>query len=143
MLEKVIAIAAEAHDGVKDMFGVAYILHPLRVMMKMESEEEMTTAVLHDVVEDSKWTIDALRDKGVPEHVLNALDHLTRKMNSETSEKEPYVEFIQRAKENPLARKVKIADLEDNMDMTRITEALTEECKERLEKYHRAWLELK
>jgi len=137
MLEKAIGIAAKAHAGQKDKFGGPYILHPLRLMMRMNSEEEMIISVLHDVVEDTAWTIDTLRSEGFPEQVLSALDHLTRKKHEET-----YEEFIQRAKKNPLARKIKLADLEDNMDMKRITE-LKEKDLKRLEKYHRSWLELK
>jgi len=142
MLEKAIAIAAMAHEGQKDKYEGAYILHPLRLMMKMATEEEMMVAVLHDVVEDTSWTIDALRAEGFSERVLDALDHLTKRKNDETSEEEPYEDFIQRAKKNTLARKVKIADLEDNMDMKRITK-LKKKDLERLEKYHRSWLELK
>jgi len=136
MLGKAIGIAAQAHAGQKDKFGGSYILHPLRLMMKMNTEEEMIISVLHDVVEDSDWNIDTLRSEGFPENVLNALDHLTRR------EDETYEEFIQRAKKNTLARKIKLADLEDNMDMKRIT-GLREKDMKRLEKYHRSWLELK
>jgi len=141
MLEKAISIATLAHDGQKDKYEGAYILHPLRLMMKMNTEEEMIVAVLHDVVEDTPWTIDALRAEGFSERVLDALDHLTKRKNDETSEEEPYEEFIQRAKKNTLSRKVKIADLEDNMDMKRITELKDKDLK-RLKKYHRSWLEL-
>jgi (p)ppGpp synthase/HD superfamily hydrolase len=104
--------------------------------MKMKGEEEMITAILHDVVEDSDWTIDALRSEGFPENILEALGNLTKR------DGEPYEAFIQRAKKAPLSRKVKLADLEDNMDMKRIT-LLQEKDLERIEKYHQAWLELK
>ncbi len=142
MLEKAISIAALAHAGQKDKYEGAYILHPLRLMMKMNTEEEMIVSVLHDVVEDTPWTIDALRAEGFSERVLDALDHLTKRKNDETSEEEPYEEFIQRVKKNALAMKIKLADLEDNMDMKRITELKDKDLK-RLYKYHRSWLELK
>jgi (p)ppGpp synthase/HD superfamily hydrolase len=135
MLEKAIAIAMQAHAGQTDKAGMPYILHPLRVMMKMTSVTEMIVAVLHDVVEDSEWTIDQLRAEGFAEEVLAALDLLTKRTG------EAYEAFIQRAKALPLSCAVKLADLEDNMDAKRLRN-VTEEDRERLEKYRRAWKEL-
>ena len=138
-LEDAIAIAAQAHKGVKDKAGAVYILHPLRMMMRLTSEAEMMTAVLHDVVEDTrdyrkenKWTIDKLRENGFSEEVLEAIDGVTNR------EGESYEKFIERAGKNPIARRVKIADLEDNMNIQRIGE-ITPKDLERLEKYHRSW----
>lgn len=137
MLNKAIKIAVDAHDGCKDKADAPYILHPLRVMMKMISEEEMITAVLHDVVEDNKeWSIDRLRSEGFSENILDALDNLTKRAN------ESYEDFIQRTKKSSLSRKVKLADLEDNMDEKRIAHPTEKDIK-RLEKYQRALLELK
>ena len=85
MLGKAIGIAAQAHAGQKDKFGGSYILHPLRLMMQMNSEEEMITAVLHDVVEDSDWTIDALRSEGFTENILDGLECLTKRTRSATA----------------------------------------------------------
>lgn len=115
-IEDAILIAAEAHKGEKDKAGAAYILHPLRMMMKMNTEAEMMTAILHDVVEDSDWTIEDLREKGFPEEVLEAVERVTNR------EGESYEQFIERAGKNPIARQVKIADLEDNMNIKRIGE---------------------
>lgn len=70
-LEDAIQIAAEAHKGQPDKAGAPYILHPLRMMMRMKSESEMITAILHDVVEDTDWTIEKLRKKGFSEEVWN------------------------------------------------------------------------
>ncbi len=135
MLEKAIAIAVQAHAGQTDKAGMPYILHPLRVMMKMTSVTEMIVAVLHDVVEDSEWTIEQLRAEGFAEDVLAALDLLTKRTG------EVYEAFIQRAKAHPLSCAVKLADLEDNMNAKRLRN-VTEEDRERLEKYRRAWKDL-
>lgn len=131
-LARAVAIAAEAHKDQVDKNGVPYLLHPLRVMMRMGSLEAMTAAVLHDVVEDSAWTLEALRAEGFSETVLEAVDRLTKR------EGESYEAFIERAMGHALARLVKRADLEDNMDVRRIRD-LSERDWERLKKYHRAW----
>src|SRR5262249_34535934 len=135
-LSRAIAIAAEAHQNQLDKSGKAYILHPLRMMFKMTTDEEMMTAILHDVVEDSDWTIEALRAEGFSESVLQAVECLTSR------DGETYEQFIARVKENPIAVKVKIADLEDNMDMKRLSQFSDKDI-ERFKKYHRHWRELK
>jgi (p)ppGpp synthase/HD superfamily hydrolase len=135
-LEKAILIAVQAHQGQEDKAGDPYILHPLRVMLRMDTETETIAAILHDIVEDTRWTKDDLRKEGFSEEVLEVVDCLTRK------EKESYEEFIERVKLNPIARKVKLADLEDNMDVKRIKEPKEKDW-ERLKKYHRAWMRLK
>ncbi len=131
-LEKAIQIAAQAHAGQKDKSGAPYVLHPLRMMMRMESETAMIAAVLHDVVEDSDWTLEQLRGEGFSEEVLQAVDCLTNR------DGESYDEFIARAETNAIARQVKIADLEDNMNVKRIGEMSPKDLA-RIEKYHRAW----
>jgi len=135
-LDKAILIAAEAHQDQKDRYGNPYILHPIRLMMKMESETEKIVAILHDVVEDSDWTFDQLRRKGFSEEIISAVDRLTKREN------EPYFEYIERTKQNSTALKVKLADLEDNMDLQRI-EQISEKDLKRLERYHQAWKLLK
>jgi len=132
LLEEAIAIAVAAHRGQVDKAGAPYILHPLRVMFAMTTDEERIAAVLHDVLEDCGWTLDGLRERGLPESVLQALDGLTRR------EGESYEAFVARAAANPIARRVKLADLEDNMDLRRLAE-LTPRDAERLARYHRAW----
>lgn len=135
LLEKALAIALRAHLGQKDKAGAPYILHPLRVMLSMETELEMIAAVLHDVVEDSGLTVEDLRREGIPEVALAAIEHLTHR------EAESYDDFIERVKQNTLACKVKLADLEDNLNIARI-ERPTEKDLARLEKYQRARLAL-
>jgi len=131
MLEKAIQCAVKAHAGQKDKAGAPYILHPLRIMMKMDSQAGMIAAMLHDVVEDSSVTLADLRDEGFSEEVIAAVDHLTRRQG------EAYEIFINRLRNNPLAVKVKLADLEDNMDIRRI-ENVTERDIERIQKYQAA-----
>ncbi|HEX5753283.1 MAG TPA: GTP pyrophosphokinase [Archangium sp.] len=134
-LEDAIALAVEAHRGQRDKAGQTYILHPLRVMMRLETDTERMVAVLHDVVEDSPWTLERLRGLGYPEEVLSALDCLTKR------EGETYEAFIERVLPHPLARRVKRADLEDNMDVRRLP-AVTARDAERLARYRAAWARL-
>ena len=135
MLERAIAIAVGAHHGALDKSGQPYILHPLRVMCRLTGTDEKIVAVLHDVVEDTPWTMEQLRAEGFSDRVLDALDRVTQR------EGEPYDEFVERSAANPVSRAVKIADIEDNMDIRRL-DAVTPRAAERLEKYRRAWLRL-
>lgn len=127
-LERAIAIAAEAHMGKVDKAGAPYILHPIRVMLSVTTPDERIVAVLHDVVEDSEWNEDDLRAEGFSDTVLEALRSVT---------KEPYDEFVARAAKNPISLRVKLADLKDNLDLSRIANP-TEEDFVRMEKYRRA-----
>lgn len=131
MLNKAIEIAARAHAGQVDKAGAPYILHPLRVMLTREIELERICAVLHDVIEDTDVTLDALRKEGFPEDAIAVLDCLTRRAA------EDYDAFIDRILKNETACRVKLADLHDNMDLTRIQNP-TETDKERLKKYEKA-----
>lgn len=124
--------AEECHRGQVDRNGTKYILHPLQVMSRMETETEKIVAVLHDIVEDTPVTLQDLWQKGYSEEIVEAINCLTRR------EGETYEEFIGRCKQNPIAQKVKIADLEDNMDIRRL-DMLTESDMERLNRYLRAW----
>lgn len=135
MLEDAIALAVEKHRGMRDKAGDPYILHPLRMMLALQGEEERMAAVLHDVVEDTDVTLEDLRQAGYPASVVEAVDHLTRRAE------ESYEEFIRRAAAHPVARRVKLADLEDNMDLRRLG-TVTEKDLERLARYHRMrrWL---
>lgn len=130
-LEDAIILAASAHRGQRDKAGRPYILHPLRMMLRLQTDEERLVAVLHDVVEDSDVTLDDLRRQGYGERIVAAVDHLTRR------EGESYDDFVARAAADPLARAVKVADLEDNLDTTRLAE-ITERDQERLARYQRA-----
>lgn len=130
-LERAISIAARAHEGQRDKAGAPYILHPLRVMMRMAEDDERIVAVLHDVIEDTSVTLSVLRAEGFSEQVLEALEHLTRRPD------EDYEQFIVRAAKTALSRRVKLADLEDNSDLGRFANA-SEADRLRAEKYRRA-----
>ena len=131
-IERAIQIAVAAHAGIKDKGGKPYILHPIKVMMRVETEEEQIVAILHDVVEDTDWTFDALRNEGFSETVIKALETVTKQ-----SEDEDYEDFIKRSLRNDIGRKVKIADLLENLDVTRIGE-LSEKDIKRINKYKKA-----
>ena len=135
-LEEAIALAAQAHRGQVDKAGQPYVLHLLRVMFRVETEQERVIAVLHDLVEDTTYTFDDLRAMGYAAEIVEALDCVTRRPE------ESYEQFVERAAAHPLARRVKLADLEDNMDIRRYT-TLGERDLERLQRYLRAWQRLK
>lgn len=136
MLEKAIKIAIEAHAGQVDKGGNPYILHPLRVMLSV-SDSARVAAVLHDVIEDTEWTIDMLRSEGVDEASLEAINSLTKQDGEHSKDEDGYNKFIQRVMENDMAREIKIADMKDNMNLDRIPNP-TEKDYKRLEKYKAA-----
>ena len=131
-LQRAIEIAYEAHAGQYDKAGADYINHPLRVMEKGTTGEEKIVGVLHDVVEDSDWTFEMLQAEGFSPNVMFALRYLTKK-----SENEDYDDFISRVLKNELAARVKLSDLEDNLDLSRL-ETVTPADIERCERYKRA-----
>lgn len=128
-LSLAIKIATEAHDGQVDRGGAPYILHPLRVMLAVEGDRERIAAVLHDVIEDCpKWPMERLHGQPFSGAVCDALDALTRRPG------EDYFDFIKRCGADPIARVVKLADLKDNQDISRIKNP-TEQDAERVRKY--------
>ena len=131
-LERAIEIAKQAHAGQVDKGGADYIGHPLRVMEMCDTEEQKIVAVLHDVVEDSDWTFEKLEAEGFSSEVIEALKCVTK-----LSKDEDYDEFIKRVMRNELAMKVKVKDLEDNLDLSRITD-VTQIDIERGAKYYAA-----
>jgi len=135
LIEKSLEIALKAYSGQKDKAGRAYILHPLRIMSKVQTEEEMAVALLHDVIEDSDYTADDLLGEGIPPNVVEAVLVLTR------GDGESYVEFIDRVLKNPLATKIKIADIEDNINILRLDFVENKDL-DRVARYHRAWKKL-
>jgi len=131
-LEQAISIALLAHEGQLDKGGEPYILHPLRVMMKLKDNNLRIIAILHDVIEDCGLTLDNLVSKyGVPFELARIVDILSRK------EGESYDEYIERISKNYKAIKVKLADLEDNMDLNRINNP-TQKDYDRVAKYAKA-----
>jgi (p)ppGpp synthase/HD superfamily hydrolase len=131
-LERAIAIAAEAHAGQIDKAGAPYVLHPLRMMLRMSSIDERIVAVLHDVCEDCPgWTLDRLHREGFSERIIDALQSVTKR------DGEGYEDFVRRSAANPIGRRVKLADLRDNSDLSRIA-VPSERDLQRIEKYRRA-----
>ena len=135
-LQRAIEIATQAHQGQFDKSGKDYIGHPLRVMEMGSTEEEKIAGVLHDVVEDSDWTFEALEAEGFSQEIIAALKCVTK-----LSETENYDDFIERVKKNPLAVAVKINDLTDNMDI-RCLPYLSDKDIKRLKKYLKAYKKL-
>jgi (p)ppGpp synthase/HD superfamily hydrolase len=135
LLALAIAIANQAHAGQLDKAGKPYILHPLTVMAQMDTLESKIVAVLHDAIEDSDLKIEDLVEQGFPEFITDAIASITK------LEGEPYEVYILRVKSNAIARKVKIADVTHNMDISRIANP-TERDFQRLEKYQKVLQEL-
>lgn len=132
LIEKSLEIALQAYSGKTDKAGRPYILHPLRLMAKMETDDERSVALLHDVIEDSEFTAIPLREAGIPLRIVVAVQCLT-KLDGES-----YEQFIQRVLTNKLAVKIKMADIQDNLDVLRL-DKLTDDDLERVRKYHAAW----
>ncbi len=135
LIELALHRALKAYGGKVDKAGKPYILHPLRLAARLEDQISQSVALLHDVIEDSDATEDDLRDDGFPESVISAVVALTRRKG------ESYETFIDRVRVHPLARKIKLLDIEDNMNLLRLN-AVTEEDLQRIAKYHRAWKRL-
>lgn len=132
MLTFAISVASIKFTNAYDKGGSPYILHCLSVMNKMSTVKQKIVAVLHDVVEDTNTTLDDLLRWGMSQEIVDAIDAITRRKD------EPYRDYINRLAKNELAKVVKIADLEDNMDLSRIPN-LTEDDIMRLKKYQKAY----
>lgn len=135
-IKKAINIAFNAHKGQYDKGGYPYIMHPLHLAEEMETEDEVITALLHDVLEDSDISLDFIKEQGFSEAVTEALLSLTRRKDEE------YGEYIKRIKNSGgIALSVKKADLRHNMTAERL-DNFTEKDKERLKKYKVSYKEL-
>lgn len=133
--ELALKIATEAHKGQVDKAGVPYINHPLTVASLVETEEEKIVALLHDTIEDTNITEQDLLNYGFSNKIVEAVKLLTHNKNV------PYMDYVAKIKDNELARKVKIADLTHNSDLSRLKE-ITDKDKKRYEKYQKALLYL-
>lgn len=132
-IEDAIALASQAHHGQVDKRGEPYILHPIRVMQHCAPDHDaMMVAILHDTLEDTNVTSRQLLDAGMSAELVAAVFALTRQ------EGESYREFVERCAKNPLARRVKIKDLEDNMSPDRNPTPIQEKTALRLMKYRKA-----
>ena len=135
-LQKAIEIAITAHQNQTDKSVAPYILHVIRVMNSGKTEVEKICGVLHDIVEDTPWTFEMLQQEGFSEEIINVLKCVTKE-----SDQEDYDHFIDRILTNKIAIAVKLNDLRDNMDITRLTQ-ITEQDRKRLNKYLKAYRRL-
>ena len=125
MVLRALEIAAAAHSGQVDKSGVAYILHPITVAGLVETPEEKTVAYLHDVVEDTAVTLEDLRKEGFPDVIVEAVDAMTRRDGEQRDA------YLKRVKNDPIARKVKLADLTHNSDLSRIPDPKEKDIRRR------------
>ena len=131
MTKKAMKLCFEAHKEQKDKSGLPYVFHPFHLAEQMEDEESVTVALLHDVVEDSEYTLEDLRGQGFPERVLAAVERMTHPAGM------GYMDYVLRLAEDPLARRVKLADLRHNSDLSRL-DRVEERDLQRVEKYRAA-----
>jgi GTP diphosphokinase / guanosine-3',5'-bis(diphosphate) 3'-diphosphatase len=139
---KAIQVAVEAHDGQMDKNNIPYIFHPLRVMLRAETPEEQIVGVLHDVLEDTHLTEQDLLEE-FPSEIVEAVKSVTRPKRVKGLDNETYKQFIQRAKQNRIGRKVKIHDLQDNLSRPKIPGELEDRSAKRNWKYNKSLQELK
>jgi (p)ppGpp synthase/HD superfamily hydrolase len=147
-LQRAIEIAVEAHKGQADKAGALYLLHPLPVMLSLTTDDERIAGILHDVVEDCEgWSFERLEAEGFPPRIIDALRSVTKnkaeeKLLEEATDEEAkfiaYWGFVSRAIQNPIGKQVKLADLRDNFDLSRI-ESPTEKDQARLKRYQRVF----
>ena len=137
MLEKAIELALKYHKGqIKNGTGEEFILHVLRVMLKMDTEDEKISAVLHDIIEKTNCTLEDLKQQGFSNKIINTVEALSKRKG------EDYSEYIKRVKKDTDAVKIKIADLEDNMDLKN-TKELTQVDIEKMNRRKKYYRELK
>ena len=132
LFDLALKIAIRAHEGQKDKSGREYVMHPIRVAERCKDPKAKIVALLHDTLEDTDVTMEYLREQGFPEEIVEGIISVTK------HEGETYEEFVRRASKNPIGKEVKMADLEDNMDIRRLKE-ITDEDVIRLRKYLQAW----
>ena len=131
LTKKALAMCFEAHRDQVDKSGLPYVFHPFHLAEQMDDEASVCVALLHDVMEDADYTVDDIRVLGMPAAVIEALLLLTHDAS------EPYLDYVARVARNPLAAKVKRADLRHNSDLSRLDE-VTDLDRPRVEKYQKA-----
>ena len=129
--KKAMKLCFEAHKDQVDKSGMPYVFHPFHVAEQMTAEATTIVALLHDVVEDTDYTLEDIAAEGFGKDILEAVALMTHEDDI------PYLDYVAKLKENPIARAVKLADLAHNSDLSRIGE-IDEETKQRLEKYKKA-----
>lgn len=128
MTKKALKLCFEAHKEQIDKSGMPYVFHPFHLAEQMQDEESTIVALLHDVIEDTEYTLEDLRKMGFGDSVLAAIDLMTHEDGV------PYMDYVEKIKTDPIARTVKLADLRHNSDMTRL-DVVTPRDQERAEKY--------
>ena len=131
MTKKALMLCFQAHKDQVDKSGMPYVFHPFHLAEQMEDEDTTIVALLHDVVEDTNYTISDLNNMGFPQQVMDAIAVMTHDASV------PYLDYVAKLKENAIARTVKLADLRHNSDLTRL-EHVDEKALERVEKYRKA-----
>ncbi|MBR4110892.1 MAG: GTP pyrophosphokinase [Clostridia bacterium] len=131
LTKKAMKIAFDAHKEQVDKNGIPYIYHPVHLAEQMNTEYEICVAFLHDTVEDCDVTFDDLIEAGFPDEVVEALKLMTHDKSV------PYMEYVRKIKNNPIAKAVKLADLRHNSDLTRL-DHVTEKDLIRKKKYEQA-----
>ena len=129
--KKALKLCFEAHKNQVDKSGLPYVFHPFHVAEQMTDEATTIVALLHDVVEDTDYTLEDLAAEGFGKDILEAVALMTHEDDV------PYLDYVAKLKDNPIARAVKLADLAHNSDLSRIGE-IDDETRERLEKYQKA-----
>ena len=129
--KRALKLCFEAHRNQVDKSGMPYVFHPFHLAEQMTDEATTITALLHDVVEDTDYTLEDLRAMGFPPEALDAIALMTH------DPAVPYLDYVAKIKTNPVARTVKLADLRHNSDLTRL-DAVDDQALARVEKYHRA-----
>lgn len=129
--KRALKLCFEAHRDQVDKSGMPYVFHPFHLAEQMTDEATTITALLHDVVEDTDYTLEDLRAMGFPPEALDAIELMTH------DPAVPYLDYVAKIKTNPIARAVKLADLRHNSDLTRL-DAVDDQALARVEKYHRA-----
>ena len=129
--KKALKLSFDAHKDQMDKSGMPYVFHPFHLAEQMQDENTTIVALLHDVVEDTDYTLDDLRDMGFGDEIIEALSYMTHDPSV------PYMEYVKKIKENEIARKVKLADLKHNSDITRL-DYIDQHALERVEKYAQA-----
>lgn len=128
---RAMSICFQAHKEQRDKGGMPYVFHPFHLAEQMSTEEEICTALLHDVIEDTAWTLERLAAQGFPGPVLDALALMTHKDGT------PYLEYVRKLSVNPVAARVKLADLRHNSTAARL-KTITQKDTQRLRKYLKA-----
>lgn len=131
LTKKALKISFNAHKNQVDKSGMPYVFHPFHLAEQMDDEYSVCVALLHDVVEDTDITVEELITKGFPKEVINAIELMTH------SDSVPYLDYVKAIKNNPIACKVKLADLENNSDLSRL-DKIDDKALERVAKYKKA-----